>query len=234
VRSALRANCAALGFGAGALLSAGAILLIAAPGREVTSLAAFLVKIVPFGLAAEAIARLDLDERVRSLLARAAIPACFLGFFAFFVPKIFFTLDDFEKTYVTMLKLVPYVIIALVLAYRLGGGTAEHARRLAWAMLLLMVSGIEDLAFLTVNNHTDPQWATIPDRWTWASHMKVRLGHYPTKYEAYAFIAVHIIAAVVVLFLPLRFVRRRRALALTVESTPDGEIPRELELEPTR
>lgn len=234
MRGVLRANRAALGFGAGAMLCAAAILLFAAPEREVTSLAAFLVKLVPFGLAAEAIARLDLDQRVRNLLAGIAIPVCFLGFFTFFVPKIFFSLDDFEKTYVTMLKLVPYVIISLVLAYRLGGGTAQHARRLAWAMLLLMVSGIEDLAFLTVNNHTDPQWATIPDRWTWASHMKVRLGHYPTKYEAYAFIAFHVIAAIVVLFLPFRSVRRRRAVGLTVGSTLDDEIPRSLELEQTR
>ena len=232
MRGVLRDNRTAIGFGLGAVISAAAILLFAAPEREVTSLTAFLVKLVPFALAAEAIARLDLDPRARSVLARLAIPVCFLGFFAFFVPKIFFSLDDFEKTYITMLKLVPYVILSLVLAFRLGGGTAEHVRRLGWSMLLLMVSGIEDLAFLTVNHHTDPQWASIPDRWTWASHMKVRLGHYPTKYEAYAFIAVHVIAAVVVLFLPARYLWRRSGTA-SLEMV-DAEIGPRRALEPTR
>jgi hypothetical protein len=232
MRDVLRRNGAAIGFGMAAVLSATAILLFAAPQREVASLASFLVKLVPFALAAEAIARLDLDARARSVLARLAIPVCFLGFFAFFVPKIFFSLDDFEKTYITMLKLVPYVIISLVLAFRLGGGTAEHVRRLGWSMLLLMVSGIEDLAFLTVNHHTDPQWATIPDRWTWASHMKVRLGHYPTKYEAYAFIAVHVLAAIVVLFLPVRSLRRR-STPTPLEMVDAGMAPAR-ELEPTQ
>jgi hypothetical protein len=82
-------------------------------------------------------------------------------------------------------------------------------RRMAWAMLLLMISGIEDLTFLLVNDHTDPRFTSIPDRWEWATHMRVRLGFYPTKYQAYAFIAVHVLAALAVLVAPVPRRRRR-------------------------
>ena len=51
--------------------------------------------------------------------------------------------------------MLPYTILALVLCYRLGGGIASQCRRLAYGTLLLMLSGLEDLAFLTINAHTD-------------------------------------------------------------------------------
>jgi hypothetical protein len=105
-----------------------------------------------------------------------------------------------------MLALVPFVILALVLAYRLGGGTRETSLRLTFGMLLLQLSGLEDLAFLTVNPHTDPQWTPIPETWTWADHMTVFLGHPASKHQAYAFITVHVVLALLVLFLPARAV----------------------------
>ena len=102
------------------------------------------------------------------------------------------------------------MILSLALAYRLGGGEGSGVRRLAYAMLLLMLSGLEDLAFLTVNPHTDPRWTPIPEVWSWASHMTVFLGHPPTKYEAYGFIAAHVALAALVLFLPGRVFRAVR------------------------
>jgi hypothetical protein len=105
-----------------------------------------------------------------------------------------------------MLTAAPFVILALTLTFRLGGGRPATTARLAAAMLLLMLSGLEDLAFLLVNPHTDPRWTPIPEVWTWASHIEVFIGHPPTKYEAYAFITVHVLLAVAVLFLPGRVV----------------------------
>jgi hypothetical protein len=227
VRTVLRANRTAVMLLGGAAALTLAILIVAPPQREVTSLWAFLIKLVPFVLAAEGIARLDLDARWRSIVARIAVPASFVVFFCYFIPKIFFYLDDFPEVYVRVLALTPFVILSLVMAFRLGGGSAELVRRLAYSLLLLMVSGLEDLAFLTVNNHTDPEWSSIPDRWTWASHMKVRLGHYPTKYEAFAFIALHVVAAAVVLFWPARRSQRRaleRELASLEETSPAVEL----------
>lgn len=192
---------------AGAVTAAGLVWLVLPRDKELASLWEFLAKLVPFVLAAEAIARLEAGERARRWLAAAAVPATFLVFFVFFVPKVFFHAEDTATLYYLMLTLTPFVILALALAHRLGGGQPGTTRRLAYGMLLLMVSGIEDLAFLTINPHTDPRWTPIPERWTWPSHMIVRLGHAPTKYEAYAFIGVHLVLAGLVLFLPSRVAR---------------------------
>ncbi len=227
--SILKTNRVALALFAGAALVTALILAMAPPEREVSSLGAFIVKLVPFVLATEAIARLQLDRRERSLLFRAALPLCFVAYFCYFVPKIFFYLDDFPKAYVTILTLTPFLILTFVMAFRLGGGSAESTRRSAYGLLLLMLSGIEDLAFLTVNDHTEPELQSIPERWTWASHMKVRLGHYPTKYEAFAFIAVHVALALVVLFAPVPRRWRRTPAATgaagTVEAAPGAGGP---------
>ena len=57
--------------------------------------------------------------------------------------------------------------------------------------------------------------AYIPKVWFWADHMKIFLGHYPSKNEAFVFIAVHVVLALLILFLPGRFIlrvlRRNRA-----------------------
>ncbi|MEV0130579.1 hypothetical protein AB0H83_19215 [Dactylosporangium sp. NPDC050688] len=201
----LRRNVAFLVLLALAAGTAAVVWFVLPHDREVKSLGIFLFKLLPFIFATEAIARLETELARRLHLVRILVPIMFCVFFLYFVPKIFFYLDDFPTVYYHILVLTPIIIMALTLAYRLGGGTPGNARRIAYAMLLIMVSGLEDLAFLTVNDHTDPQWSTIPDVWTWASHIKVFLGHYPSKYEAYAFIAVHVVLVVFVLAAPTRW-----------------------------
>ncbi|MGN9838477.1 hypothetical protein ACTMTI_10200 [Nonomuraea sp. H19] len=180
--------------------------------REVKSLGIFLVKLLPFVFATEAIARLDVEWAKRIRLVLFLVPPAFLLYFLYFVPKIFFfggveagTREAYYGLYYHVLTVTPFLILSMVLAFRLGGGTAALVRRLAFGMLLLMLSGLEDLAFLTVNDHTDPAYATIPEVWDWASHMTVFLGHPPTKYEAYAFIVVHVVLALAVFFSPQRW-----------------------------
>jgi len=174
--------------------------------REVGSVWELLAKLVPFVLATEAIARLDGDLARRRWLARLALPAAFLVFFCWFVPKIFYYNEQFDRLYYYVLTLTPFVVLSLALAYRLGGGTSGEVRRVAYASLLLMLSGLEDLAFLILSPHTDPRFWPIPEVWTWASHMTVFLGHPPTKAEAFAFITVHVALAGLVLLLPGRAV----------------------------
>jgi hypothetical protein len=190
-------------------VAAAAVVWFAMPhSKQIGSLWVLLVKLLPFVLATEAVARLELGARARRVIGLLAVPAVFLVFFAFFVPKIFFYADDGPTLYYYVLTLTPFIILGLALTYRLGGGAAGATRRLSYAMLLLMLSGIEDLAFLTVNPHTDPRWTPIPDRWTWAEHITVVLGgHVATKLQAYAFIAVHVVLAGLVVFLPGRVVR---------------------------
>ncbi|NUR82554.1 MAG: hypothetical protein HOY71_00545 [Nonomuraea sp.] len=194
--------------------------------RQVKSLGIFLVKLLPFVFATEAVARLDVEWAKRIRLVLWSVPLAFLGSFLYFVPKIFFyggvevgSREAFYGLYYHVLTVTPFLIMAMVLAFRLGGGSPAPVRRLSYGMLLLMLSGLEDFAFLTVNDHTDPAYATIPEVWDWASHMTVFLGHPPTKYEAYAFIAVHVVLALAVFFSPqrwwdslrLRFVRTESA-----------------------
>jgi hypothetical protein len=174
--------------------------------REVGSVWELLAKLVPFVLATEAIARMDTDLVRRRWLARIALPAAFLVFFCWFVPRIFYYNEQFDRLYYYVLTLTPFVILSLALAYRLGGGAPGEVRRVAYACLLLMLSGVEDLAFLVLSPHTDPRFWPIPEVWSWASHMTVFLGHPPTRAEAFAFIAVHLALAGLVLFLPGRAV----------------------------
>src|SRR4029450_3107981 len=174
--------------------------------REVGSVWDLLAKWVPFVLAAEAIARMDADLVRRRWLARVALPAAFGVVFCWFVPEIFYYHEQVARLSYYALTLTPFVILSLVLAYRLGGGAPGEVRRVAYACLLLMLSGVEDLAFLVLSPHTDPRFWPIPEVWSWASHMTVFLGHPPTRAEAFAFIAVHLALAGLVLFLPGRAV----------------------------
>ena len=69
-------------------------------------------------------------------------------------------------------------------------------RRAAYASLLVMLSGIEDLLFFVWRGEP------VPARWDWADHLTVLFGHVASRTEAYAFVAVHLVAAVLVLALP--------------------------------
>lgn len=183
------------------------VLLTVPHGRGVSSLWVMLLMLSPFAAATVAIGWLDVAWAQRLRLHLILPPACFLAFFCYFVPRQFYfggLGDDFDGLYFTTLMLVPFVILSLVLCLRLGGARTSVVVRLAVAMLLLQLSGIEDLAFLTVNDLSGTAFSPIPEVWTWADHMAVRLGHYPTRTEAFAFIAVHVALAVTVVALPDR------------------------------
>ncbi|MFG2005181.1 hypothetical protein ACGFNU_39160 [Spirillospora sp. NPDC048911] len=203
-----RANAVTLIAGAVAAVLGGIVWFALPHEHDIDSLWVFLFKLTPFITAAVGIGHLHLGWAHRLRLSLIAIPVCFLAFFCFFVPRMFFVAGKpGSDLYYTVLTLVPFIILALALAYRLGGGSRNNTLRIAFALLALQLSGLEDLAFLTVNPHTDPKWTPIPEVWTWADHMKVRLGHYPTKNEAFVFIAVHVALALAILFTPGRAVR---------------------------
>lgn len=205
-----------------------AVIWLALPHEQDTPNAAILLfKLTPFAFAVAGIALADDVVLRRFRLDLIAIPGAFLLFFLYFVPRIFFysgSDGDFEELYYHMLTAVPLIILSLLLSYRIGGGKPSTTARLGFAMLLLMLSGLEDLAFLLVNPHTDPQWTPIPEVWTWPSHMIVFIGHAPTKYEAFAFIAIHVLLAAAVLFVPGRWVRDGlHPLRFPVDRTSAGQ-----------
>jgi hypothetical protein len=209
-----RQHLLSLALSAAAAVSAALVWLLTPHEQQLDSVWVLLAKLVPFVLATEAIAVLDVDlvRRLRlGLIVPAAAFAVFLGYFA---PRIFFLASwgTFSELYFLVITMLPYTILALVLCYRLGGGVAAHCRRLAYGALLLMLSGLEDLAFLTINPHTDARFTSIPERWDWASHINVFFGRSVTKEEAYAFIAVHVVLALLALFLPGRALRGLESL----------------------
>jgi hypothetical protein len=216
----LRANRVTLVAGTIALALAAEVFFGMTPSRDLTSLWVLLAKLTPFVAASIAVAWLDLDWSRRLRLHLVLPPLCFLVFFTYFVPKIFHyhNENNFDMLYYTVLMLVPFVILSLVLSARLGGASTGTVLRLATAMILLQLSGIEDLAFLINEAMSGTLPGGIPQVWTWADHITVVIGHPPTKYEAYAFIGVHVALALLVLALPGRFfaglvrlVRLRRA-----------------------
>jgi hypothetical protein len=195
-------------FGALALALTYYVLCHMPHDRVVKSLGVFLLKLAPFVAASLSIATLDVSFLRKERLGMMVVYALFLIIFCVFVPKIFFYHETFERLYYTILMMVPLIILALTFSFRLGGGSPLDTLRMSFGLLFLMISGIEDLAFLTINKHTDPRWATIPEIWDWASHIKVRLGHYPSKYEAYIFICVHVGIALFILFYPFKLLKK--------------------------
>ncbi|MFI9560044.1 hypothetical protein [Nonomuraea endophytica] len=210
----IRANRVTLLAGALAVALAGIVRFVLPYEQEITSLWSFLVKLTPQLAAIVAIAWLDVEWARRLKLHLVAVPAVFLAFLLYFVPKTFMAAMDiedgsgtFEDLYLHVVVFVPFLIVALLLAYRLGGGSREGVLRTGLAMSILHVSGLEDLVAVSMNRRLD----AIPEVWGWADHITVRIGHPATKYEAYAFIAAHVVVALLVLFVPRRWLRRRSA-----------------------
>ena len=177
----LRRNLPFLGLITVAVGLAAYVWLAMPHDREVQSLGIFIFKLLPFIFAAEAIARLDQELFKRLNAAMVLLPICFMVFFLYFVPKIFYYVGDHPNVYYHILTLTPFLILTFALAHRLGGGSPGAARRIAFGLLLIMISGAEDLAFLTVNDLRGTDFHPIPEVWNWASHMEVRLGHPPSK-----------------------------------------------------
>ncbi|MFD2205736.1 hypothetical protein [Kiloniella antarctica] len=211
-------------FGMCAVLLGGYAILLLPSEREVKSLGIFIFKLTPFLFAALAISLFDPEifKRLRVTVPIAYI--CFAIFFFFYVPKMFFDVAfrDAGNLYYMTLLIVPCLILAFALMYRMGGGSTGMVLRIAIGLLILMLSGIEDLAFLTINPHEVGKYNPIPEVWSWASHMKVRIGHYPTKYEAFAFIGVHVVLALTVAFYHFRWLSPvGRYLGVYETSKPD-------------
>ncbi|MEU6711318.1 hypothetical protein ABZ897_07520 [Nonomuraea sp. NPDC046802] len=201
----IRANLVTLVAGVVAVALAGLVRFVLPYEQEITTLWVFLVKLTPQLAAIVAIAWLDVETARRLRLHLIALPALFLGFLLYFVPATFMAAMDiedgsgtFEDLYLHVVVFVPFLIVALLLAYRIGGGSREGVLRTGLAMSIVHVSGLEDLVAVSMNRRLD----AIPEVWTWADHITVRLGHPATKTEAYVFIAVHVVAALLVLFVP--------------------------------
>ncbi|GGP07080.1 hypothetical protein LDL08_09820 [Nonomuraea glycinis] len=202
-----RDNRVALPLGALAVALAALVRFVIPYEREISSVWMLLVKVTPQLAALACVAWLDVAWARRLRLHLVALPAIFLGFLCYFVPATFMTALDmvdgtaeFEDLYLHVVVFVPFIMIGLALAYRVGGGSREGVLRVGAAMTILQLSGLEDLVAVMLNSRLDG----IPEVWDWAHHITVRLGHVATRNEAYAFIAVHVVLAVLALAVPRR------------------------------
>lgn len=214
-------------FGVLAVAIGGYAILALPAEREVKSLWIFAFKLMPFALAALCISLFDYRILQRFKLVVPVAYLCFAIFFFFYVPKMFFEVAfrDAANLYYMTLLIVPCLILSFTLIFRLGGGSTGTTLRIAFGMLLLMLSGLEDLAFLTINPHEmGGKYNPIPEFWAWASHMEVRLGHVPSKYEAFGFITVHVLLALIVAFHHFRWLRPVGRF-LGVEGLDDDALP---------
>ncbi|WP_069162484.1 hypothetical protein [Nocardia altamirensis] len=187
-----------------AIVAAGLVWLASGREQSIQNLWTLLASLIPFVLAAETIASLRPHWFQRGRLIELCALGAFLVVFCFLVPKIFAAAidNDFDKLYSWMRILVPLLILCLALMLRLGGAAPAVARRVSYAGILVMLSGIEDLAFQLLRGKP------LAAQWDWADHMTVRLGHVASRNEALAFIVVHLLLAGLVLFLPDRFWHR--------------------------
>ena len=211
----LRENIIALVSFIIAAVLAGVIIFVLPQDREVKSLGIFLFKLLPFLFASLAIASVKRDVLQNIYLKYLLIIGSYLLFFTYLIPKIIFHRGEFEELYYILLITAPYIILCLVLTFRLGGANGGQTLRLAFALLLIMVSGIEDLAYFTVN--FDPNWGPLPEVWDWVTHIAVRIGRPPTRNDIVISVIIHFILAVGVLVLPFgRLLRSSKPTNLTV------------------
>lgn len=202
-----------------AALSAVGVTLMVPRGHTLTSWWLLLAYLVPFVLATEAIAHMDPAWFARWRLAELAGVATFAVFFCVFAPKMFARVlaNDFAGFYSLMRVLTPLLILGIALAYRLGGGAGSSVRRMAYASILVMLSGVEDLLFWVWRG------SPVPGSWDWADHITVILGHVASRTEACVFIGVHLVAAVTVLLVPA-CVRRGRVRPEPSTPNPAGAL----------
>jgi hypothetical protein len=187
-------------------VAAGLYAIIVLPvDRDVQSLGIFCFKLLPFIFGAIAIASIKREYCDYLLKSRFAFLFFILGFliyYCWFVPKIFNAVDGWTyehgwpQLYYTVLMEIPFIILFLTFVFKIAGASILNTLRLAFSLILIMISGVHDWLYYVVNNEFP-----ILEVWE-ATHIKVRLGHFPTKYEGYAFIAFHFLLAALLIFIP--------------------------------
>lgn len=202
----------------------GAAALVVFPQKQaIANVWVLLGHLVPFVFGVEAIASLRPEWFRRLRLQMLAQVGCFVMVFCYFVPRMFdrSLSGDSDGFYYLMLTVVPLLILSFALQGRLAGGGVATVRRAAYGSILIMLSGIEDALFWVWRG--DP----IPQVWDWAYHINVFLGHIASRTEAFVFIAVHLVLALLIFTLPDSFwsglvarVRTRRDKTPAESGTP--------------
>lgn len=126
----------------------------------------------------------------------------------------------FPRLYQWTIFLNAFTVLAILLAYRLGGAAAGRVLRAGLAAVLVVISGLNDLAFYYTNAWDGPR----PEVLAWASHIAVFVGGPPTAPTAIVFCAAHLLLAAVILALPLdRWAARLDGWAVSAPAPPSPQ-----------
>lgn len=126
----------------------------------------------------------------------------------------------FPRLYQMTIFLDAFVVLAITLGFRLGGGKAGKVLRLGFAGTLILISGLNDLTFYYSYPWSDGR----PPRLTWASHITIFVGGPPTPTTAIVFCAVHLLLAAAIIVVPW-WVRRRLAATVAVTDAEAAAAP---------
>lgn len=182
------------------------IMLVLPPDRSIDHVGEVLFKVSPLVLAVLAVA--GFPQRAR--LGLVMLGVLVVGYMGLVDSLSFIHVLDyvnapdrpaaFPQLYQFTLFVNAFTVLAVLFAYRLGGGSTANVLKAGIAAVLVVISGLNDLTFYFLYDwQGDP-----PARLDWASHIAVFVGGPPTPAVAIGFTSVHFGLAAVVLALPVQ------------------------------
>jgi hypothetical protein len=164
--------------------------------REEHSLIQYVIQIAIFVIILLGISFFPNRFRFRYLLL--SIP--FVIYLSFFAPRMTYLALERELGVFYTLEftfLYPGIVMAICLAYRMGGGSPGNCLKTGLNGIVLLFSGFLDLMWFVVNQiDYTKNVDTIP-------HIQTIIGHVPSFTELIIFIIIHVIIIVFINCLPL-------------------------------
>jgi hypothetical protein len=183
------------------------VMVVLPPDQTLDNLGEFLLKLVPFGFAVAAVALMP-RWRIAPWLFLLAV-VVYMGYLD---TELVLRIQEYGRTALTdegtfapiyqfELFITTFVVLFALMAYRLGGARTATVLKTGLAAILVVISGLNDLTFWAVNT----VWAAghKPDTLHWASHMIVFTGGPPSVPTAVVFMAIHLVLAAVIAWLPI-------------------------------
>ncbi|HEY7042471.1 MAG TPA: hypothetical protein VH419_02260 [Nocardioidaceae bacterium] len=181
-------------------------MVVMPPHRTLNSVLEVPWRLSPVLLAVVAIAGFP----QRRGLAMTAVGATFIAYMGVVDTSLVLQVDDyvaagssaqdaFDSFYQFQLFMSAFMVLAIVLAYRLGGGGTTRTLQVGTAGVLVLISGLNDLSYWLLADWPNGR----PDTLFWASHIKVFVGESPSIPVAIVFTTVHLVLAGIVLTPPV-------------------------------
>nr|WP_253864090.1 hypothetical protein [Prauserella halophila] len=181
------------------------IMVVLPPDQTLDNVAEWAFKLSPFAFAVVAVALLPTWRAAPGLLLLGVI-----GYMGYIDTEMVMRIQEFGRTadqdgsfepvYQFELFITTFIVLLMLLAYRLGGARTANVLKTGVAAILVVVSGLNDLTFWALNE----VWAagSRPSELPWASHIVVFTG-VPSVATAVVFMVTHVVLAAVIIALPV-------------------------------